>query len=590
MNESSRETGTSDHERIPAQALDGAAPVQTATPRSGTPTLAPDSRQPGDSDNTSSVQGDNDSGDGDDNEDERERNLETLSRVSSGPAYTVFSRKMIWWIITMNCVSAFISPITANIYFPAIPAIAKDLGVSTASVNLSLTTYMIFQGLSPTFVGEFGDTAGRRAAFIISFTIYLGANIGLALQRNYAALLILRCLQSVGSSGSIALVLGVVADISTPAERGKFMGIVGTGLTVGPAIGPTIGGIITQYLGWASIFWFCAIVTVVFMVPYILSVPETGRQVVGNGSIPPPPWGMTLMDYIRSRRHPSAPSGRPRQKIPLPNPLNTLRVFMHKDMAVVLLYNAMLYVGFMVITSTLSSQISEIYHYDELVLGLCYLPTGFATMVSSIAQGFLLDWNYRRTARKLGFKVDKKRGDDLRNFPIERVRIQIITPCVFLGMVAYIGFGWALEVQTHVAVPLVCSFFIGLFITGSFQVINILIVDLYPEAPATATAANNLTRCLFGAVATAVIEYMIKGIGRGWSYTIIAMIFTVFSPTLWFIQKYGPTWREERRLKRLARLEKEKAKMAEEQGQSSETAEEDGVVGTTSQNALEKKE
>lgn len=228
-----------------------------------------------------------------------------------------------------------------------------------------------------------------------------------------------------------------------------------------------------------------------------------------------------------------------------------------------LFYNAMLYVGFMLITATLSTQFNDIYHYNELVLGLCYLPIGFATMVSSITQGFILDWNYRRTANKLGFKIDKKRGDNLKDFPIEKVRIQIIVPCIFIGCAVYIGYGWALQAQTHVAVPLVLTFFIGLFVTGSFQVINTLIVDLYPEAPATATAANNLTRCLFGAIATSVIEDMIAGIGRGWSFTLVALIFTVLSPVLLVIQKRGPAWREERRLKMIKRKEKEEAKKSE---------------------------
>ena len=52
----------------------------------------------------------------------------------------------------------------------------------------------------------------------------LGANIGLALQNNYAALIVLRCLQSTGSSGTVALGNGVVADIASSGERGKFMG------------------------------------------------------------------------------------------------------------------------------------------------------------------------------------------------------------------------------------------------------------------------------------------------------------------------------------------------------------------------------
>jgi MFS family permease len=203
------------------------------------------------------------------------RDLEnTLSRVSSAPPYSVFSPGMKRWIVAMNCVSAFMSPITANIYFPAIPTLARDLGVSVDKINLTLTTYMILQGLSPTLFGEFGDIAGRRPAFIIAFTIYLGANIGLALQRNYDALLVLRMLQSGGSSGTIALVYAVVADIAPSSERGKWMGIVGAGITIGPAVGPVIGGLLNAYLGWPWIFWFLIILTVAWLVPVSNSHPS----------------------------------------------------------------------------------------------------------------------------------------------------------------------------------------------------------------------------------------------------------------------------------------------------------------------------
>ncbi|KAK8080886.1 Itaconate transport protein [Apiospora hydei] len=502
-----------------------------------------------------------------DDADQAEQDMAVVSRASSGPAYTVFSTKMIYWIVAMNCISAFISPTTANIYFPALPSIAKDLGVSIGQANLSLTTYMIFQALAPTIFGDLADAAGRRPAFIIAMVIYLGANIGLALQRNFAALLVFRMMQSGGSSGTIALVYGVVADIAPSSERGRYMGIVGAGITVGPSLGPVIGGLLTQYLGWPSVFWFCVIVSVVFLVPYILAVPETGRKIVGNGSIPPQGWNMTLLDYIRFRRLPVNESRPPqaKRKFPIPNPFNTLRVLGNKDMALVLGYNALIYVGFMTCTATLSTQFADIYHYNNIQLGLCYLPVGVACMTSSISQGFILDWNYRRTAKKLGVKIDRKRGDNLKDFPIERVRIQLIFPLILFGAAVYIAYGWVLQAELHVAVPLVLSFFIGLCVTGSFQIINTLIVDLYPEAPATATAANNFVRCLAGAVATAIIEILIGAWGRGWAYTFLALLFLIPSPILWVIQKNGPKWREERRQRSLARAERKEKKEMEKQ-------------------------
>ena len=66
--------------------------------------------------------------------------------------------------------------------------------------------------------------AGRRPAYAIGFIVYIGANIGIALQDSFSALLVLRCIQSTGSSSTIALASGVVGDISTSAERGIYMG------------------------------------------------------------------------------------------------------------------------------------------------------------------------------------------------------------------------------------------------------------------------------------------------------------------------------------------------------------------------------
>ncbi|KAI6084864.1 MFS general substrate transporter [Hypoxylon rubiginosum] len=505
------------------------------------------------------------------------RDLETLSRVSSGPPYTVFSPSIKRWIIFMNCISAFISPITANIYFPAIPALSRDLGVSVGQINLTLTTYMIFQGLAPTFFGDFADAAGRRPAFIVAFVIYFGANIGLALQRNYAALLVLRMLQSGGSSGTLALVYAVVADIAPSSERGKYLGIVGAGLTIGPALGPVIGGLLSQYLGWPSIFWFLCIVTIVWIVPYVLTVPETGRKVVGNGSIAPQGWNMTLIDYIRFKRQARyRPSNQERQKIRFPNPFNTLAVLRNKDMAMVLFYNALVYIGFMTVTATLSSQFADIYHYNDIQLGLCYLPIGVATTVASISNGYLADWNFRRIAKKMGVTIDRKRGNDLRGFPIEKARLQLAYPYLMVGALVYIGYGWALHYETPVAVPLVLSFFIGYLVTGPFQIINMLIVDLYPGAPATATAANNLCRCLSGAVATAVIQDIINAWGRGWAFTFIGLLFAAFSPALLIIQKYGPKWREERYQRMKKASEKKEAEVREKEKIATE--QNDGVL------------
>ena len=150
--------------------------------------------------------------------------LEKAHRLQSGPVYSVFTKNQKNFIVSMVAMAGFFSPLSANIYFPALNPLAQDLHVSSSLINLSLTSYMIFQGLAPTIFGDLADMTGRRPVYVIGFTIYIGANIGLALQDNYAALLVLRCLQSSGSSGTIAIGNGVVADVASSGERGKYMG------------------------------------------------------------------------------------------------------------------------------------------------------------------------------------------------------------------------------------------------------------------------------------------------------------------------------------------------------------------------------
>lgn len=171
----------------------------------------------------------------------------------------------------------------------------------------------------------------------------------------------------------------------------------------------------------------------------------------------------------------------------------------------------------------------------------------------------MMDSNYKRVAKKAGIIIDIKRGDDMRHFPIERARIEIITTTIYPGIAAILGYGWALDREAHVAVPLILLCFIGFFLAGSFNVLSVLITDLYPNSPATATAANNLVRCFMGAAGTAVIIQMVDGMGRGWCFTLVSGVLFAMSPLLWVDVQWGPRWREARRV-RIEKDERDKEK------------------------------
>jgi hypothetical protein len=93
-------------------------------------------------------------------EGEQQQDLEALATVqSSSPPYSVFSRRKKHFIVFLAAWGGFFSPLSANIYFPALTSLTREYNVSSTLMNLTLTSYMIFQGLAPTIFGDLADMA-----------------------------------------------------------------------------------------------------------------------------------------------------------------------------------------------------------------------------------------------------------------------------------------------------------------------------------------------------------------------------------------------------------------------------------------------
>ncbi|KAK3688692.1 major facilitator superfamily domain-containing protein [Podospora appendiculata] len=494
------------------------------------------------------------------------------------PVYTSFTLWEKRLIVLAASFSAFFSPLTAQIYLPALTVIADEFAVSSSQINLTVTTYMVFQGITPMFIGGFADAAGRRPAYLICFVIYIAANIGLALSRSYVSLLVVRCLQSAGSSTTVALAQAVLADTITSAERGQYIGITVIPVVLAPSLGPVIGGLLAQYLGWRWIFWFLTIIASVNLVAMLLFFPETCRRIVGDGSVRPHPiyrtcWQMLKDAHHRRRRNSSSfslhrtTSTTPELKFKgkAPNPLISLHILFEKELFLLLFYSSVVFASFYATATSMPSIFAALYGFTNLQVGLMYLPMAGGSVVASAIVGPAMGRNFARHARRLGRPVDKARQMDLVGFPIERARLEVGVPLLVLSCAVILAWGWALQAGAPVAVPCVLLFLQGVGMIGFVNAINVLIVDIHPGNAGAATAANNLTRCLLGAVASAVVVPMIDAIGAGWAYTIFGVLYVVLAPMLVAVMWYGVRWRAEEAEKR-ERRKRAKAEKGEESG------------------------
>ncbi|THW77364.1 citrate synthase, partial [Aureobasidium pullulans] len=481
----------------------------------------------------------------------------SLLSPSKKERYSSFKTGQKTLIVFVAAFASTFSPLSSNIYYPAINSIAHDLKVTPAMMNLTITAYMVLQGIVPSFMGNLSDTAGRRPVYILCFGIYLISNVGLALQRDYWSLLTFRAVQSTGISATISLSNAVAADTVTSAERGTYLGIASLGSLLGPTLGPTLGGLITKQWGWHGIFWLLATLSGCMFVLITLLFPETCRQVVGDGSIPPPKWNRSVLNVLADRRkrregldvddelnHRGRKSRKP---IQFPNPLTTVRLIFELPTSLLLISNGVGYASYYAVTSSVPAMFAEIYGLDVVQLGLSYIPISLGTICSAVTTSWIIDYNFSRLAAQNGGMPSIVNGrQDLGNFPVERARLQIAIPAAITAAVTISVYGWCLHHEAPLRVSIALLFFFGYFMTVSSNVLNVLIVDLNYEIPGTATAANNLVRGSIGAATTGIIIPLIGLVGRGVGFSIIAGIWIAVTPFSLIAYRRGLEWRQKR--------------------------------------------
>ena len=159
-------------------------------------------------------------------------------------------------VLTVTAFASFLTPFMGSSINLALPSIGDEMGVNAVTLNWIVSSYMLTTSILLLPAGRIGDIMGRKKIFTAGLVIFTLSMILLSFTPGIRWLIGVRILQGAGGAMMFGTNMAILTSVFPPGERGRAMGINVTAVYAGLASGPFLGGILTRYLGWRSIFAF----------------------------------------------------------------------------------------------------------------------------------------------------------------------------------------------------------------------------------------------------------------------------------------------------------------------------------------------
>ena len=193
-----------------------------------------------------------------------------------------------------------IGPTTLNIVVPALPQMASRLASDAATIQLTVTVYLLALAGGQLVMGPLSDRFGRRPVLLAGLALTAAASVMAVAVATVGSLITARVLQAFGASAGIVVSRAIIRDLFDRNRAAAMIGLVATVMVVVPTFGPLIGGLLDTALGWESIFLFTAITSAIVVTWAAVALPETRGLNVPPGA--PQGFFRNLAELARSKR------------------------------------------------------------------------------------------------------------------------------------------------------------------------------------------------------------------------------------------------------------------------------------------------
>jgi EmrB/QacA subfamily drug resistance transporter len=179
-------------------------------------------------------------------------------------------------ILAICCMSLLIVGLDNTIVNVALPSIGRELHTTVSGLQWTVDAYTLVLASLLMLSGSMADRLGRRRVFKTGLVLFTLGSLLCSVAPTLGWLIVFRMLQAVGGSMLNPVAMSIIRNVFTnPRERAQAIGIWGATVGISLALGPVVGGVLVQSVGWRSIFWINIPVGVIALVLTILFVPES---------------------------------------------------------------------------------------------------------------------------------------------------------------------------------------------------------------------------------------------------------------------------------------------------------------------------